>query len=215
MAAFAMSLPAKLGEQQLACLQKYGQEHCEEFRVDTRDPTATTFAGVLRHRFASKKSAQTAFGLNLKAWGIVRSNKAARGWFRELTVEEYLAEFRDVPGNAGRRMRGLVWTILDKCNKVALHHVAKAIAEQEKVESVTMQRERDAMKHADSESKKAARWAKDPVGNAEKARWRSEQNAMFMEDRWAQRIRYAENLPPPRKRPRHILDLPRPLKYVE
>ncbi len=53
MAAFAMSLPAKLGEQQLACLQKYGQEHCDEFRVDTHDPTTTIFAGVLRHRFAS------------------------------------------------------------------------------------------------------------------------------------------------------------------
>ena len=134
MAAFAMKLPANLGEQQLACIQRYAQEHCKEFRVNTRDPAVTIIAGVLRHRFATKKSAQTAFGLNLKAWGIDRCNKAARGWFRELTVEEYLAEFRDVPGTAGRRMRGLVWGILENCNKVALQHVAKAIAEQEKKE---------------------------------------------------------------------------------
>ncbi len=59
MTAFAMKLPAKLGEQQLACLQQYGQENCEEFRVDTHDPIVTIFAGVLRHPFAHKKSAQT------------------------------------------------------------------------------------------------------------------------------------------------------------
>ncbi len=91
MAAFAMKLPANLGEQQLACIQRYGQEHCEEFRVNTHGPAVTIFAGVLRHRFSTKKSAQCAFGINLKAWGIDRGNKAARGWFRELTVEEYLA----------------------------------------------------------------------------------------------------------------------------
>ena len=97
--------------------------------MDPRDPTATIFAGVLRHRFASKKSVQTAFGLNLKAWGIVRSNKAARGWYRELTIEKYLVGFRDVPGDAGRRMRSLVWGILERSSKVASHHVGKAIAE--------------------------------------------------------------------------------------
>ena len=102
--------------------------------MDTHDPAATIFAGVLRHRFATKKTAQGAFGLNLKAWGIDRGNKAVRGWYRELTVEEYLAEFRDVPGDAGRRMRSLVWGILEQSNRVALHHVGKAIAEQEKME---------------------------------------------------------------------------------
>ncbi len=113
MAAFAMKLPATFGEQQLACVQRYGAENCEEFRVNTNDPTVTIFAGVLRHRFSTKKSAQNAFGLNLKrkSLGIDRGNKSSRGWYRELTVEEYLAEFRDVPGTAGRRMHGLVFGI--------------------------------------------------------------------------------------------------------
>ena len=46
MAAFAMKLPA-LAEQQLACLKRYGAEHCEEFLVKTADPAVTIFAGVL------------------------------------------------------------------------------------------------------------------------------------------------------------------------
>ena len=110
--------------------------------MNTNDPAVTIFAGVLRHRCATKKSAQTAFGLNLKAWGIDRDNKAARGWYRELTVEEYLAEFRDVPGTAGTRMRGLVWGILNKCNEIALQHVAKALAEKEKKEEERLEQRR-------------------------------------------------------------------------
>ncbi len=63
--AFAMTLPGQLSEQQMACLRQYGKEHCEEIRLDASDPSKTIFAGVLRHPFASKKSAQTSFGLSV------------------------------------------------------------------------------------------------------------------------------------------------------
>jgi hypothetical protein len=146
MAAFAVKLPATIGEQQMACILRCGGEHCEEFRVNTNDPAVTIFAGVLRNRFATKKSAQTAFGLNLKTWGIDRDNKSARGWYRELTVEEYLSEFRDVPGTTGRRMHGLVWGILNKCNGIALQHVARALAEKEKKEAERLEQKRAVLK---------------------------------------------------------------------
>ncbi len=208
--AFAMTLPGQLSEPQLAHLQQYGRERCEEIRLDASDPSKTIFAGVLRHPFASKKSAQTSFGLNLKAWGIVRSNRAARGWYRELSVAEYLAEFIGVDGQAGRRMQPLVSGILAGANRIALRHVAKAIAEQEKLEEENLKRERDAMRSADYESRLAAKWAADPEGMTEKARWDRDRSAMGCEDRWAQRIRHAESLPPPAKKPRHIHELPRP-----
>ena len=150
MAAFAMTLPANLDERQLAYLHQYGKEHCEEIRVDTRDPATTIFAGVPRHRFSSKKSAQIAFGANLKSWGIERNNRFARGWYRELTVEEYTKEFRDVPGIVGRRMKSFVQGFMDKINKVALSNVIKAMAEQEKAEQEKVEKEK-AEKEAEKE----------------------------------------------------------------
>jgi hypothetical protein len=215
MAAFAMKLPATLGEQQLACIQRYGAEHCEEFRVNTEDPTVTIFAGVLRHRFTTKKTAQNAFGLNLKTWGIDRGNKSTRGWYRELTVDQYLAEFRDVPGTAGRRMHVQVWGILNKCNEIALHNVAKALAEKEKKEAEALQKEGLAKTCADIEERRAARFALDPVGNTEKERAARETSAMRQDGMWAERIRHAESLPPPKKRPRGIHELPHPRNYID
>jgi hypothetical protein len=203
MAAFAMTLPA-LAEQQLACLKRYGAEHCEEFLVKTTDPTVTIFAGVLRHRFANKKSAQCAFGLNLKAWGIDRGNKASRGWYRELSVDEYVVEFHDVPGTSGRRRYAQVWDILNKCNATALQNVAKALAEKEKTEAEALQKERYAKMRAEIEEKRAARFALDPEGNAEKERVAREKTAMRQEGRCAERIRHAENLAPPGKRRREL-----------
>ena len=201
MAAFAMKLPA-LAEQQLEYLKRYGAEHCEEFLVKTSDPTVTIFAGVLRHRFATKKSAQTAFGLNLKTWGIDRGNKAARGWYRELSVEGYLAEFHDDTRTSGRRMHAQVWDILNKCNATALHNIAKALAEKEKTEAEALRKEQYAKMCTDIEEKRAARFALDPVGNTEKARAARETNAMREEGRFAERIRHIETLEPPSKRRR-------------
>ena len=136
-----MSLPAALGEQQQACLRNYGKEHCEQFHLDTRNSNVTIFAGVLRHRFATKKSAQTSFGLSFKAWVIVRGNRGARGWYRELTVEQYLAEFRDIPGEAGRRMQNLVRCILRNSYRVTACHDAKKFAAQEKAEKEKVEKE--------------------------------------------------------------------------
>ena len=203
MAAFAMKLPV-LEEQQLACLKRYGAEHCEEFLVKTTDPAVTIFAGVLRHRFANKKSAQCAFGLNLKTWGIDRGNKAVRGWYRELSVDEYVLEFHDVPGTSGRRRYAQVWDLLNKCNTTALQNVAKALAEKEKTEAEALQKERYAKMRAEIEEKRAARFALDPVGNAEKARAARETSAMRQEGRCAERIRHAEPLAPPGKRRREL-----------
>ena len=213
MSAFAMILPPQLSEEPLKCLQRYGAEHCEEFRLVDR-PDTTIFAAVLRHPFASKKSAQTAFGLNLKAWGIKRQNRATRGWYRELTVAEYLSEFKSDPAYPGRRMRSLVSDVMAHANRVALRHIAKAIEEQDRREMEELQRERDAMKTADFESREVHRRDKDPEKFDEKMRVHRERSEMMMEDRWAQRIRYAETLPPPRKRARYITDLPRPPKYI-
>ena len=200
MAAFAMKLPA-LAEQQLACLKRYGAEHCEEFLVKTTDPAVTIFAGVLRHSFANKKTAQNAFGLNLKAWGI---EKTTRKWYRELSVDEYVVEFRDVPGTAGRRMYAQVWDILNKCNSTALQNVAKALAEKEKTEAEALHKERYAKMRAEMEAKRAARFALDPVGNAEKERAAREKTAMLQEGRCAEKIRHAEPLAPPGKRRREL-----------
>ena len=150
MAAFAMILPANLEERQLACLQQYGKEHCDEIRVDARNPATTIFAGVPRHRFSSKKSAQIAFGANLKSWGIERNNRFTRGWYRELTVEEYAKEFHDVPGTAGRRMKSLVQGFMDKVNKVALSNVIKAMAEQEKAEKEKAEEKETAKRETDA-----------------------------------------------------------------
>ena len=59
---------------------------------------------------------------------------------------------------------------MKKCNATALHNVAKALAEKEKTEAEALQKERYAKKCADIEERRAARFALDPVGNAEKAR---------------------------------------------
>ena len=172
--------------------------------MKTTDPAVTIFAGVLRHRFANKKSAQCAFGLNLKTWGIDRGNKAVRGWYRELSVDEYVVEFRDVPGTSGRRMYAQVWDLLNKCNTTALQNVAKALAEKEKTEAEALQKERYAKMRAEIEEKRAARFALDPEGNAEKERAAREKTAMGQEGRCAERIRHAEPLAPPSKRRRGL-----------
>ena len=77
----------------------------------------------------------------MKSWGIDRNNKFVRGWYRELTVEEYTKEFHDVPGTAGRRMKSLVQGFMDKINMVALSNVIKAMAEQEMAEKEKAEKE--------------------------------------------------------------------------
>ena len=101
-------------------------------------------------------------------------------------------------------MYAQVWDVLNKCNATALHNVAKALAEKEKTEAEALQKERYAKKCADIEERRAARFALDPVGNAEKARVARETIAMRQEGRCAERIRHAETLAPPSKRRREL-----------
>jgi hypothetical protein len=100
--------------------------------------------------------------------------------------------------------------MLENANKIALIQIAKTLAEQEKAEKDILKRERDAMDDADSEARKAARYALDPARCNEKARALREHCDLAREDRFGQRIRYAESLPPPKKPRTHILDCPLP-----
>jgi hypothetical protein len=103
--AFAMQLPS-LSEEQEGRVRRYGKEHCEEMRITKRGAT-TDVAGILIHPFSNKKVAQTSLGINLKAWKITKP-KYVRGWYRELSLDEYFAEFREGQSVLGRRLQTLV-----------------------------------------------------------------------------------------------------------
>ena len=97
-----MQLPL-LSEEQEKMVRRYGCEHCDEMLIVERGGGAVV-AGVLRQPFKTKKVAQTSFGINLKSWKITPP-KYVRGWYRELSSEEYTAEFDGVPRVLGRRMQ--------------------------------------------------------------------------------------------------------------
>ena len=103
--AFAMMLPV-LSEEQEKRVHRYGSEHCQELRIVERDG-GVVVAGVLIRPFKNKKVAQTAFGINLKAWEITRPTYT-RAWYRELSFEEYFAEFAKDPGVSGRQLQEVV-----------------------------------------------------------------------------------------------------------
>ena len=111
--AFAMQLPP-LSEEQEGRIRRYGQEYCEEIRF-VKGGDATVFAGILTTAFSNKKTAQTAFGINLKAWKITRP-KYTRDWYRELSLDEYFAEFKGVARVLGRRMQGEVSYTVNKAS---------------------------------------------------------------------------------------------------
>ena len=104
-------------------------------------PWGTFFAGILHRPFATKKAAQNSFNLNLKNWGIEKPTWR-RGWYRELTVEEYMNEFQNAEGVVGKKMQQVVQGFMDKINKVALSNVLKAMAEQEKAEEEKAEKEK-------------------------------------------------------------------------
>ena len=213
MAAFAIQLSGALSDDQVARIRVYAMQSCNEHRILAK-PTCVIFAGVLRRPFATKKAAQNSFNLNLKSWKIDK-NVYSRGWFRELSVDDYMKEFRDVNGIVGKHMHSLVWGMLNKSNEVALQHISKTIAENEKLEKEKLERE-IAAKTADAIAKRrAAQYALDPAGHDEKNRVMRECCTMACESRWAERIRYADSLPPPKKPRLHIFDCPRPRKYIE
>ena len=104
--AFAMLLPV-LSEDQEKMVRRYGSEHCQELRIVKRDDGVDVVAGILTNPFKSKKVAQTAFGINFRAWKINRP-KYMRDCYRELSLDEYFAEFAEDPRVLGRRMQKCV-----------------------------------------------------------------------------------------------------------
>ncbi len=110
--AFAMQLPLLSAEQEER-VRRHSAEHWAEMRIAERGG-GSTVAGILRKPFASKKAAQTSFGLNFKAWKI-DPPKYMRGWFSELSLDEYFTEFADVPRVLGREMEELVSRAMDRC----------------------------------------------------------------------------------------------------
>ena len=103
--AFAMMLPV-LSEEQEKMVRRYGCEHCQELRIVKRDD-GVVVAGILTSPFKSKRTAQSAFGQNIKAWKITRT-KYKRDWYRELSLDEYFAEFAEDPRVLGRQMQECV-----------------------------------------------------------------------------------------------------------
>jgi hypothetical protein len=109
--AFAMQLPS-LSEEQESRIRRYGQEYCDEIRL-VKGESTTVVAGLLMNPFKSKKVAQTAFGVNFKAWKITKLPNV-RAWYRELSMDEYFTEFKGVPRILGREMQGMLARALYK-----------------------------------------------------------------------------------------------------
>ena len=100
-----MQLPL-LSEEQEKMVRRYGSEHCNEMRLLERGSCAVV-AGVLIQPFKTRRVAQSAFNQNLKAWKITPP-RYLRGWYRELSFEEYNAEFDGVPRVVGRQLQEAV-----------------------------------------------------------------------------------------------------------
>jgi hypothetical protein len=116
--AFAMQLPP-LSEAQEGRVRRYGQDHCDEIRL-VKSEGATVFAGILTTAFSNKKTAQTAFGGNLKAWGITKP-KYVRDWYRELSLDEYFTEFKGVVRVLGSQMQKRVTYTVNKASWMGAH----------------------------------------------------------------------------------------------
>jgi hypothetical protein len=110
--AFAMHLPM-LSAKQEERVRRYGAEACEEMRI-MESGGGSMVAGILSRPFKTKKVAQSSFATNFKTWEITRP-KHVNGWYRELSLDEYFAEFAEVPRVLGRKMQVLVSNAVDQC----------------------------------------------------------------------------------------------------
>jgi hypothetical protein len=132
--AFVMQLPPLSGDQE-GLVRRYGQEHCEEMRITTQGAN-TQVSGLLIHPFSNKKVAQTSLGINLKSWKI-KMPKYVRGWYRELSMDEYFAEFKEGPSLLGRRMHtlvsGLVSSLIQRGITTATKRVVRAMVKVKKI----------------------------------------------------------------------------------
>jgi hypothetical protein len=138
--AFVMQLPL-LSEEQEGLVRRYGQEHCEEIRITTPGST-TQVAGILRRPFKNKKVAQTALGINLKAWKITMP-KYVRGWYRELSMEQYFAEFKEGPALLGRRLQSVVSGLVSSLIHRGMARAAeRAVKAREKVKTISNNRQK-------------------------------------------------------------------------
>jgi hypothetical protein len=86
--------------------------------------------------------AQTSLGINLKSWKITMP-KYVRGWYRELSKEEYFAEFKEGPAILGRRLQsvvsGLVSSLIHRGMARAAERFVKA---REKVKKISDDRQK-------------------------------------------------------------------------
>ena len=136
--AFALRLPA-LSEEQEKRLRRYGYANCDETRLVHRDD-GVVFGGILIRPFKTKRVAQSSLIGYLKSWGITTLSYSQ--WYRELSLEEYFAEFASVPRVVGHGLRELVsatvnrWicagmsVVIDRDREVAAK--AKAIRDRDK-----------------------------------------------------------------------------------
>ncbi len=99
--AFALRLPA-LSDEQEKRLHRYGYENCDETRIVQRDD-GVVFGGILITPFKSKRVAQSSFTGYLKSWGIATLSYSQ--WYRELSLEEYFAEFASAPRVVGHGLQ--------------------------------------------------------------------------------------------------------------
>ena len=182
-----MELPL-LTRDQRACVDRYGRDYCKEIRVSICEGK-TVFAGIPNHRFASKKTAQSSFGLNLKSWNI-EIPKYKRNWYREITVAQYHTEFKNTPGQVGRKMKNLVEALLTRAVTQGQYRANLIIQNERKVareQALEDERQRDreirAMQIADWEAIKAAEWLSDPSGAAERQREARERKAMWFAEK--------------------------------
>jgi hypothetical protein len=132
--AFAMQLPL-ISEEQERGLRRYGSEKCEEIRIVKRDD-GVVFAGILISAFKSKKVAQCSFATNLKAWQIPPP-KYLRNWYRELSKDEYFAEFGEESRVLGRRLQDVVGSTVQRLIDIGMQAVSvRDAAVATKVEAV-------------------------------------------------------------------------------
>ncbi len=164
---------------------------------------------------------QTLVNNNLKNWKATSSKRYNTKWVNRISHWDFAKECPAKKVIADHKLQRL--TVILSQEAVGMRalkqhagpDLAKVVAEKEEKDEETIQQERLVKMCADIEERRAARFALDPVGNTEKERAGRETSAMRQEGMWAERIRHAESLPPPKKRPHEMYELAHPRNYID